>query len=167
MKLIKVLILIIALSGCNVPKEETPFESVDYSFFAGYLNSIKIYGSGQALISFNLHQWNEFYSLTLDKANLDSISNMVRVLSKIKIDSIYSETICDHCASFGLIIKSKEYTLSTSYNGEFHEKELNSLFRLTHYLDNLIDKVTKTADSIFVFESKSRLILPPPPPALP
>jgi len=169
MKLIKVLMVIIAFSGCSGPKEEAPFKSIDYSFFAGYINSIKIYSSKKTLITTRLDNMGckQCYSLKIDKTNLDSISNMIRVLSNLKLDSIYYAELCDHCISFILIIKSNGNILSTSYHGQYDEKELNPLFHLTDYLDKIIMNVTESSDSVFVFESKPKLILPPPSPAPP
>jgi predicted DNA-binding ArsR family transcriptional regulator len=66
-----------------------------------------------------------------------------------------------------LIIKSNGNILSTSYHGQYDEKELNPLFHLTDYLDKIIMNVTESSDSVFVFESKPKLILPPPSPAPP
>ena len=165
------MILIIALLGCKEQKEIkelSTFESIDYSFYVGYFQSIKILSNGATYISDSSgYAGTKFYSITLDRSILDSLSKMTNLLVSIKLDSIYAAHNCDHPISFSLIIKTKEKTISTSYYGDLNEKQWNSLFHLTNYLGRLFKKEKEHVDSTFVFETKSRLILPPAPPPRP
>ena len=114
MKSIVILILIIALFGCKEQKEIkdlSTFKSIDYSFYVGYFQSIKILSNGGTHIyDSSEYSGTKFYSLTLDKTILDSLSKMTKVLLNLKLDSIYEAPICDHPISFSLIIKTKEKT---------------------------------------------------------
>jgi hypothetical protein len=167
MKLISLFIIIFTFFGCIKQKEEVAYDSIDYSWSSGFshFRSIKIFNNGQTFSSNNYPDDNlyKYYSLSLDKESIDSISKMTKRLYKVKLDSILVFD-CDHCASFGLIIKSKKGTILTSYAGDLNQKELKLLFEFTRYLDKIIERLSETSDSAFVFESKSRLILPPPPP---
>ena len=165
-KSITILISIILLLGCKRQKEQkesVSFDSIDYSFYLGYTESIKILSDGEMFI-FNYFETNKYYSLKLDKSDLDSLSNMTKMLFNIKIDSVYQAQNCDHPISFCLIIKSKQGNIMTSYLGDCNEAKWNSLFRMTKVLSDLCKKAIEHSDSAFVFESRSRLILPPPPP---
>jgi hypothetical protein len=168
---IVILILIIALFGCkeqNELKDLSTFKSIDYSFYVGYFQSIKILSNGVTHISESSeYSGTKFYSLTLDKTILDSLSKMTELVFNIKLDSIYEASICDHPISFSLMIKTKERTISTSYNGDQNETQWNSLFHLTNYLGSICKKEIEHVDSSFIFETKSKLILPPAPPPRP
>ena len=170
MKSITILILTLTLFGCTQKKiKNTPtFESIDYSFFVGYFQSIKILSNGTTNISDSSgYTGTKFYSLTLNKSVLDSLSKMINLLFSLKLDSIYAAQVCDHPISFSLIIKTKEKSISTSYHGDQNETQWNSLFHMSEYLRNICNKEMEHIDSTFVFESKSRLILPPTPPPRP
>jgi hypothetical protein len=171
MKLIVIPILIIALFGCkeqNVIKDSSTFESIEYTYFVGYFQSIKILKNGVTQISDSSgYSGTKFYSLTLDRTILDSLSKMTKMLLNVKLDSFYDAPIADHPISLSLIIKTKERTISTSYSGDQVESQWNSLFHMTDYLGDLCKKEITHVDSTFVFETKSRLIMPPPPPAKP
>ena len=170
MRLFVVLIMIIGFCGCTERKTQpAAFESIDYSFYVGYFASIKILSSGQAYI-WHQSDWtkvNEYYSLTLDKPSLDSLSKMTIKLSDDNVDSVYMPSVSDHPISFCLIVKSNKRTISTKYYGGIELVKWKSLFNMATFLNDLCDKVSDHNDSTFVFKSKSRLILPPPPPALP
>jgi hypothetical protein len=168
MKLISIFILSILLFSCKVQKkqkESLSFDSIDYSFYFGYFESVKILSSGEMFILENNDYPNEskYYSLKLDKANLDSLSNITKLLFDIKIDSFYLALIGDHPISFSLIIRSKEKSFATSYHGDCNETELNLLFHFNRFLMSLCQKEMEIVDSNFVFKSKSKLILIPPP----
>jgi hypothetical protein len=85
------------------------------------------------------------------------------MLFNLNLDTIYQSPIADHPISFSLIIKTKEKTILTSYSGDLNESKWNSLFQLVNYLGNLCKEEIEHVDTKIVFESKSRLILPPPP----
>ncbi len=163
--------MIIALFSCKeqkVIKDLSTFESIEYSFYLGYFQSIKILNNGVTQISDSSgYAGTKFYSLTLDKTIIDSLSKMTKMLFNIKLDSTYDAPICDHPISLSLIIKTKERTISTSYFGDQNESQLSSLFHLTNYLGGICKKEIEHVDSTFVFDTKSRLILPPPPPSRP
>jgi hypothetical protein len=171
MKSIVIMILIIALFGCKEQKnlkDLSTFESIEYSYFVGYFQSIKILNNGVTQISDSSgYAGTKFYSLILDKTILDSLSKMTKMLFNIKLDSMYDAPIADHPISFSLIVKTKERTISTSYSGDQIESQWNSLFHLTDYLGDICKKEIEHVDSTFVFETKSRLILPPAPPSIP
>jgi len=166
-KSIAFFLLIILVWACKGHKEIITFSSIDYTFFAGSFESIKISSNGKTCISSNIDfkDWTRNYSLTLDKVTLDSLSKMSETLFKIKLDSNYRTSMCDHCIDFCLIIKSKDGTLLTSYRGEYNENELRALFHMTKFLDKLCYDLGSKDDSTFVFESKARvkLHLPSPP----
>jgi hypothetical protein len=169
MKSIIVSILIITLLGCKEQKEIkdlSSFESIDYSFYLGYFQSIRILSNGATnILDSSGYSDTKFYSFTLDKTVIDSLSKMTKMLFTLKLDSIYQSPIADHPISFSLIIKTKEKTILTSYSGDLNESKWNSLFQLVNYLGKLCKEEIEHVDSKIVFESKSRLILPPPPPS--
>src|SRR5664280_1910456 len=119
MKSIVILILIIALLGCKEQKEIkelSKFESIEYSFYFGDFQSIKILSNGATSISDSSeYAGTKVYSLTLEKSVIDSLSKMTNLLFSIKLDSIYQAPAADHPISFSLIIKTKERTILTSY----------------------------------------------------
>ncbi len=91
MRLITVLILTISLCGCAGKKTNPDnFEYIDYSFYVGYFASIKILNTGQAYIWQQQRNENDYYSITLDKSSLDSISKMAQILFEDKVDSFYT-----------------------------------------------------------------------------
>jgi hypothetical protein len=167
MKSIGILILIIALLGCKEQKEIkelSKFESIECSFYYGDFQSIRILSNGATSISDSSeYEGNKFYSLTLEKPVIDSLSKMTNLLSSIKLDSIYQAHVADHPISFALIIKTRESTLLTSYSGDQNETEWKSLFNLSDYLMSLCNKERQNVDSTLKFKTRSRLILPPPP----
>ncbi|MCX6237844.1 MAG: hypothetical protein NTY07_09860 [Bacteroidia bacterium] len=175
MKLMSVLIMIFVFFSCNEQKKEVDFDCIDYYCFAGYSESIKIFNNRRTFITFNNShdERSMYYSLTLDKESMDSISKMTEKLFNDKLDTIYQGFDADHPQALSLIIKSKGRKILISYRGDLIEEKLNSLFQLTRYLDELIYKhqnklaykLNEPSDSAIVSESKSRLILPPPPPA--
>jgi hypothetical protein len=166
-----ILILTIALLGCKEQKEIkqlSTFESIDYSFYFGDFRSIKILSNGATSISdSSRYAGTKAYSLTLEKSVIDSLSKMTNLVFSNNPDSIYQTHAADHPFSFSLIIKTRERTLFTSYFGQEDETKWKSLFHLSNYLQNLYKKSTEHVDSTFDFKSRSRLILPPPPPSGP
>jgi hypothetical protein len=164
MKILKFLVISFVLISCSHANEKYAFDSIEYSLYMGYTRNIKINKNGQTYISLNYSDpdRNYNYSLVIDKVKIESISNLISSLPP-KLDSIYDVGIANHPISFSFIIKSKGNTVITSYSGDCVEKELKSLFALSNYFSSNIIKITKNLDSVFVFKSKSRLILPPPP----
>jgi hypothetical protein len=165
MKLLLVIFLTISFCGC-IPKKTNPdnFDSIDYSFYVGYFASIKILSTGQVYIWKQYRSENNYYSLTLDKTSLDSISKMTKILFEDKVDSFYTPDEIDHPISFKLIIKSKKGTLSTKFYGGMERVRQSSVFNMATFLNSQCGYVRKRNDSNFVFESKAGLVLTPPPP---
>jgi hypothetical protein len=126
---------------------------------------MKIINTGQAYISIidEYSGQNEKYSLKLDPIEIDSLSKLIKSISVVKLDSTYDEPIQDHPASISLIVKYQGHILRCSYKGDFNNKEYTPLYHISVYLNSLINNVIEQSDSIFVFESKSRLIIPRPP----
>ena len=169
MKSIMLLIIIIALSGCSSKQELDTFKNIDCSYYDGLYRSIKVFEDGKTLIwyNFNFQNRTEYYSFTIDKIDLDRLNKMSNILRTTKLDSIYMPDSCDRCRSFSLIINFRDKTVFSSYKGDLNEKKLYPLFQLVTYLDSLSSNSRNNVDSIFSFKSKTRLILPPPPPEKP
>ena len=175
MKLMSVLILFLIFFGCTEQKTEVTFDCIDYSCYSVNSKSIKIFNNRRAFITFNKghDERSMYFSLKLNKEGMDSLSKMTEKLFNDKLDTIYQAFSADNPLAFSLIIKSKDRIALTSYRGDLVEEKLKSLFQLTRYLDkliikyrdNLAYKLTEASDSAIVFDSKSRLILPPLPPA--
>lgn len=151
--------------GCKNTNEKLSFNSIDYSSYWGFYNSIKILNTGEVYIYYTDFEGNTFYySLVLKKTQLDSISNMVEKLYTIEIDSIY-RLERDSGRDFSLIIKSAKSHILTTYSGPYSGvKELTPLFNFLDYLICISENCRKSVKSNFVFESKTKLmkILPPP-----
>jgi hypothetical protein len=107
--------------------------------------------------------YNHYYSFVVDIGKLDTLTNLINSLPS-KLEKNYEASTADHPISFSFIIELEEDTILTSYFGDCMEKELEPVFYLSKYLNSLTDKSTKSLDSLCVFKTKSRLILPPPPP---
>jgi hypothetical protein len=169
MKSLILLIMTIGFLACSSRQESSTFKSIDCSFYDGFFESIKVFENGKTFIwyNFNFQDINEYYSLTIDKVILDSLNKMANILYNTKLDSIYLADICDRCRSFSLIINFEEKTVFSSYKGDLNEEKLKPLFQMVKYLDNLCGNSRNNVDSIFSFESKDRIILPPPPPEKP
>jgi hypothetical protein len=167
MKCIRIILIFFTVISCTRPnqKEIVSFDSIDYSFFVGDFRSVKIFNTGQAFISITdeFSGQNDKYSLKLDPIQIDTLSRLVKSIFIVKLDSIYDEPIQDHPASVSLIVKYKDHIIRCSYKGDFNNKEFTPLFHISEYLNGLIYNVIEQADSIFVFESKSRLFIPRPP----
>jgi hypothetical protein len=166
MKSLLRLTILLLLSGCNTVKDPLSFNSIDYSSYWGFYNSIKILNTGKTFIYYKDFMENTYYySLDLDKNQLDSLSIMVRTSYSIKLDSTYILER-DSGRDFSLIINSDKGRLSTTYSGPYTGVE--GLDKLYSFIDNLIgvsEKLRKSVDSDFDFESKTklRMILPTPP----
>ena len=169
MKLTMLLIMIFALSRCTCKQESVTFKSIDCSYYDGFFKSIKVLDDGKTLIWYNFNFLNrtEYYSFIMNKVDLDRLSKMANILKTTKLDSIYMPDICDHCRPFSLIINFRDTTVLTTYKGDFNEEKLYPLFQMAIYLDSLSSNSRNNVDSIFSFKSKTRLILPPPPPEKP
>jgi hypothetical protein len=167
MKSAKIIITVLALISCIEPNHKAPvsFESIDYSFFVGDFKSVKIINSGQAYISIIDYYSNQKdkYELKLDPSVMDTLSKLVKSILSVKMDSIFDEPKADHPASISIIIKTNEGLFKCSYKGDFQNEEFSPLYKISEYLNNLIRKTINQSDSLFIYESKSRLILPPPP----
>jgi len=170
-----VLIVTISLCACTEKKtSSTDFDSIDYSFYIGSYTSIKILSTGQSYIwhesptiwqDSSSSKENNYYSLILDKTILDSLSQMTKKLFEEKIDTFYSPEDINHPISFKLIIKSNKRTLSTKYFGGLERVKWRSLFNMALFLNHQCEKVTDHNHANFVYESRVRLrVLPPPPP---
>jgi hypothetical protein len=168
MKLLKHIVLIIIMTCCSIPKPkiELPFESIDYCFYVGRFECNKIYNNGRDFISLSSEYSpdNFKYSVQLDQFQLDTLYKLVAEILSAKLDTLYQETICDNPASISLIIKLKNSKQKYSYSGDFNTMKYSPLYKLSDYINNLNRHLIEQLDSNFVFESKSRLILPPPPP---
>ncbi len=159
------LIILLLLGGCNNIEKPLSFNSIDYSSFWGFYNSIKIQNTGKAYIYYKDHSQNTYYYfLELNKNQLDSLSSMARILYSIKIDSIYNLER-DSGRDFSLIINSDKGRLATTYSGPYNGVQgLEQLYRFIDYLVGVSDYWRKSVDSTFNFESRSKLkiILPTP-----
>lgn len=166
MKSLLRLIILLLLSGCNTVKEPLSFNSIDYSSYWGFYNSIKIHNTGKAYIYYKDFMENTYYySLDLNKNQLDSLSNMVRTLYTIKIDSIYMLER-DSGRDFSLIINSDKGRLTTTYSGPYNGVEgLELLYSFIDHLLGVSENLRKSVDSNFDFESRNKLkmILPTSP----
>lgn len=171
MRTISLFILtIVILSSCN-RKQLPDFENIDYSRYGndGALYSLKIYNDGKTNIyKYNLIKERKyFYTFTLDKIELDSISSLSNLILNAKFDTL-NEFGCDRCLSYCLIINNKNHKFKTSYFGQlFTEKNMQLIDRFALQMNKIAAKHIETVDSTFVFESLSGIILPPRPPDQP
>jgi len=166
-RLFKFLILIIIVISCNRTEveQELPFASIDYSYFMGQFESIKIDNSGQILI-WQRDPWtfkNKKYSFYIDLYKQDTLLDLIKHIHSVKLDSILEEPVADHPVSIGLIINYKDSLYSYSYLGDMNDTSYSIVYKLSNYLNNLSKRLVERTDSDFMFESTTRLILPPPP----
>lgn len=166
MKSLLKLTTLLLISGCSNTEEPLSFNSIDYFSFWGFYNSIKIQNTGKTFIYYKDPMENTYYySLYLNKNQIDSLSDMVRVLYTIKIDSLYILER-DSGRDFSLIIKSEKGRLETTYSGPYNNVEgLELLYRFIDHLIDVSEKLRKSTNSNFDFESRTKLkmILPTPP----
>jgi hypothetical protein len=165
MKSLLILTILLFISACNNIKDPLSFNSIDYSSQWGFNSSIKILNTGKACIYYKDFNENlKFYSLILDEYQLDSLSQMVKSLYSIKIDTLYI-VARDSGRDFCLIINSKNGRLSTTYSGPYEGIEgLKPLYNFIDHLNLLSETLMKSVDSTIVFESRNKLkmILPSP-----
>jgi hypothetical protein len=166
-RILLLLITIILFSSCK-KNPTNDFDYIEYSSFdnGNILYSIKIFPDGKINIySYNFFRpQKKYYSVTIDKKEMDSIVSLSKQILDTKIDSV-NKFDCIQCLSFCLIIKTKNRKFETKYLGEkFSNKNLPQLHRFAIQMDNLLNKQIRTIDSTFVFESISEYLLPPPPP---
>lgn len=159
--------LLLFLCGCTTGvKEPISFKSIDYSSFWGDYNCIKILNTGKAYIYYKDFSANTFYySVDLRADQLDSLSNLVKSLYQIKIDSVYILNR-DSGRDFSLVINSENKRLATTYSGPyFGVKRLDTLYKFVDNLIQVSENLRKSVDSSFIFESKTKLkmILPSQP----
>jgi hypothetical protein len=63
-----------------------------------------------------------------------------------------------------MIVQYDDHLLETSYKGNYYSKpELADLFKFAEFLDHLMKESIESMDSNFIFQSRPKLILPPPP----
>jgi hypothetical protein len=159
--------------GCTLSRVSDDFEYIDYSYASLYEGlretiSMKIFKNGNIYICNDYYYPNEkyFYNFNLDNAQLDSISQMTKIIINNKPDSIIYSNGCDQCRAFNFIIKSKDKTIKTHYFGDsFFDKKNYSLFHFAAFLNKIAEQNKKSADQFFVFESLTKLLprLTPPP----
>jgi hypothetical protein len=167
MRIVSIFILTIALlSSCN-KKQTSNFEYVEYSSIGNFqvLYSLKILPDGKS----NIYTYNIFknkksyYLVTLDKMEMDSISELSKLILNAKIDQ-FNEFSCDQCLRLCLIIKTKNQKFKTFYHGQFYkDQNLQMLDRFSVLMDKIANRYIRTVDTAFVFESLSEGLLPPPP----
>ena len=160
-------IFTLLISGCKNKTDN--FQTIDYSCFVdpAMIYSIKIYSDGQAnLYTYNKY-WNSkyYHDLTLDRAVLDSLSKLTKLIMDAKFDSTYSIG-CDRCLSYCLIIKTKKRDFKVTYHGQlFTDNSLILLDRFSRNINLIVQDRRKSVDSIYRFDSWSKYLLPPPPPS--
>lgn len=166
MKILLKLTFVAILIGCNNGKEPISFNSIEYSSYWGFSEDIKIQNTGRIFIHFkDYNETDSFYSMYLNKNQIDSLSKMVKSLYSIKIDTLYMLDR-DSGRDFCLLIKSGKGHLETSYSGPYSGvKGLEPLFNFVDHLIGLSSHLRKSADSNFNFKTKRKLkkLLPPPP----
>ena len=167
-KLLIPLILILSFCGCyNQPNKNTLI-SIDYSYFWGYYSSIKIYDNGKVDLQYNDHGYPDRslrYHFQLTDSQLDSITEFSDKLYNLSLDTIIIQHDCmSQCVSFSMIVQYDDHLLETSYKGNYYSKpELADLFKFAEFLDHLMKESIESMDSNFIFQSRPKLILPPPP----
>jgi len=167
MRIIGLVFAIGFLISCNNNKDSKKFELIDASINnGGNLNCIKIDKYGKV----NIYSCRRFdkrkrnYDLVLKENQIDSISKMVWSMISSKLDSLY-ECPSDHDGADIIIIKTKNRKFKFSVSGSCYKvKDVKYIYNLTRYLNELARKSNRTLDSIFVFESYSKYLFPPPPP---
>jgi len=168
LKWLLILTMIITLLSCEEQKKDEIFESVDCTFYTGYIKSIKVLDDGKAYMRYdkssqfeqNLLESKELYSFELDKIQLDSISKMAHTLLSIQVDS-FAELSSDNRVSFSIIVKSNNKRQQTKHNGGLDSvKGMKLLYHLVNYLDELSNNAKLKEDTAYIFESRRNLILP-------
>jgi hypothetical protein len=167
MRIIFLLVLTtVFLSSCE-KKQTNYFEYIDFSRYGNdeTLYSLKIYNNGKTNIyKYDLRKERKsFYTVTLDKMELDSITSLSKLILNAKFDTL-NEFGCDRCFSYCLIINSNNHKFKTSFSGQlFSEKKMQLLDRFAVQVNKIANKHIETIDSTFLFESISGIILTPHP----
>jgi hypothetical protein len=166
---IPVIISILSLSGCKMNSATVPtFDLIDVSVSNGWGDyyCIKVNDSGFVHIYNDIHERvKTYFTLTLDKIELDSVCKLSEVVLNSKPDTLYYGR-CVDCGSFNLIIKSKGKVIRCHVNGiNSHSKEYSQANSLVMYLNKLAEKSKRDLESEFIYESRTKFFysLPPPP----
>jgi hypothetical protein len=161
-------LLFLILICCK--REVTPnpdFELIDLSIYTGWRDfyCLKVTNDGKAFAYNNRHRKGEtYYTMTLSKIEVDSISKFIKPILNSSIDTLY-ESSCVDCGCFNLIIKTKDQKFRSFVNGiDTDNKDVDCMNHLVYFLFQIAHKYRNTIDSVFVFESKTKYFYPPPPP---
>jgi hypothetical protein len=160
----------VVLLSCSKTNKHYSFESIDYSSFCGYyFNYIKIFNNGTIYLAYDYkeayehkHDSIKYYTYTLNKSQFDTLSKLVEKVYEIKIEPRYDLGM-DSGLTFSLIINSKLGILTTAYNGPWSLDSLKPLIDFVTLLTKISNNVRASVDSSFVFESRSKLVMPFPP----
>lgn len=159
------MIFVLILFFCNsCAKEKTVlFDIIDATVSDDWYctNSIRIENSGFVhILTDCIIEEQKFYTTTLNKNLLDSISDVVNNLFIEKPDTFYNNH-CNDCGNFRLIIKLTDKRIETAGIGLGNEKA--ELF--IKYLIKIIRTTVNTHENQLQFESKTMEFYPIPPPS--
>jgi len=161
------LIFLILICCKREVKTNSDFELIDLSIFTGWRDfyCLKVTNDGKTYAYNNRYRKGEtYYTMTLDKIELDSISKLIKSILNSSIDTLY-ENSCVDCGCFNLIIKTKDQKFkSFVYGINTDNKDVDCMNHLVYFLFQIAHKYRDTIDSAFVFESKTKHFYPPPPP---
>ena len=168
MKYLPLFLFLFCLGGCKRESTvSTNFDQIDVTIFNGWTDvySIKVINTGKTYV-FNekYKKGKTYYTMTLGKNELDSLSKMTDIIFKTQIDTLYTSR-CVDCGAFNLIIKSKDQLFKSSVNGiGTYSQEFDKMNSLVFYLYQIAEKSKNMLDSVFVFESRIKGFYPPPAP---
>jgi len=172
-----VLSVVLLVSGCAdnkpVDKDDLSFDSIDVTFLLGWRGGpyqIKVDKSGEVqLVVIDYHfkeKANEYYSLTMEKPELDSISSLINKIDLSKVFDTEGDD-CNRCLLYHIVIKKDGgYLLDSSFSGDVnsdYEIDRSKLNNLIIYLSRT-DVFEKSAEmrNKFQFESKLERLYPEP-----
>ena len=168
-------LLVVFLVGCknetcknkdDVYKVNT-FEYIDLSIYDGWSDyySLKLLNDGNMYVNNYRHRrGNIYFKFNIGNGELDSVSNIVGILLKSSVDTLYYRS-CHDCSSYNLIIETSSKKFKSFVQGvDNHNTSTQDMNGLVSFLHNIVRYTTFSIDSVFNFESKTSYFSPPPPP---
>lgn len=153
-----------SLFSCN----DHDFEKLDISIIDGYKGfySVKIYPDKKAFFLYEMYHKDTclkkvYYQGFINKNQRDSFSKKIRMIQSIKVDTFYNCS-CIDCGNSSILITTKNNIIKTFTvgicQGDDTSDKLNDLI---FYSLKIAKEQLKNADSLFVFESRTKQFLPP------
>ena len=166
MRNLTIVLMINILTVSCIYKHEPSFDTIDYSCYKyPELWSMKISKDSKCyILSDNERKKTKSYFIfSINQNEIDTLSILINEISKQHLDTVY-ENGCDRCISYSFLIHTNKTVLKTSFDGQMmSDKNIVNVDKFAIQMNRIYKKYCSIIDTTFIFVSRPRVILPPPP----